>query len=119
MREVERRRIAQEACHGLLEERERFVERQDMIGQRLDSLQELEYPRRMLDHPEDSLVLQTDFLYVIERVNVCINFSRLTAIFGKRNSTSSLMYNPRDDNHQYVLRWISPCTHAGPHTSII
>lgn len=49
-----------------------------MIGQRLDSLQELEYPRRMLDHPEDSLVLQIDFLYVIERVNVCINFSRLT-----------------------------------------
>lgn len=35
---------------------------------------ELEHATRMLNHPGDSLVLQTDFLYMVERVDVCIDF---------------------------------------------
>lgn len=51
-----------------------MVELQDAIGQRLDYFQELEHATRMLNHPGDSLVLQTDFLYMVERVDVCIDF---------------------------------------------
>lgn len=50
------------------------MELQDAIGQRLDYFQELEQATRMLNHPGDSLVLQTDFLYMVERVDVCIDF---------------------------------------------
>lgn len=50
------------------------MELQDAIGQRLDYFQELEHATRMLNHPGDSLVLQTDFLYMVERVDVCIDF---------------------------------------------
>jgi len=28
----------------------------------------------MLNHPGDSLVLQTDFLYMVERVDICIDY---------------------------------------------
>ncbi|KAI0315102.1 Sec34-like family-domain-containing protein, partial [Amylostereum chailletii] len=64
----------QEACQKLLEERDRLLELQDTIGTTLDYFQELEHATRMLNHPGDSLVLQTDFLYMVERVDVCIDF---------------------------------------------
>lgn len=28
----------------------------------------------MLNHPGESLVLQTDFLYMVERVDICIDY---------------------------------------------
>jgi len=46
----------------------------DDIGTRLEYFQELEYATRMLNHPGESLVLQTDFLYKVERVDICIDY---------------------------------------------
>ncbi|KAJ7268694.1 Sec34-like family-domain-containing protein [Mycena haematopus] len=63
-----------DACERLLEERDRLLEMTDEIGTRLEYFQELEQATRMLNHPGESLVLQTDFLYMVERVDICIDF---------------------------------------------
>lgn len=49
----------------------------ESIGTRLEYFQELEHATRMLNHPGESLVLQTDFLYMVERVDICIDFLRV------------------------------------------
>jgi len=46
----------------------------DEMDARLEYFQELDHATRMLNHPGDSLVLQTDFLYMVERVDVCIDY---------------------------------------------
>lgn len=46
----------------------------ESIGERLEYFQELELATRMLNHPGESLVLQSDFLYMVERVDICIDF---------------------------------------------
>ncbi|KAJ6500169.1 Sec34-like family-domain-containing protein [Mycena vitilis] len=63
-----------DACERLLEERDRLLEMTDEIGARLEYFQELEQATRMLNHPGESLVLQTDFLYMVERVDICIDY---------------------------------------------
>ncbi|KAI0731611.1 Sec34-like family-domain-containing protein [Fomitopsis betulina] len=62
------------ACEQLLEERDRLLSITDAIDERLGYFQELEHATRMLNHPGDSLVLQTEFLYMVERVDVCIEY---------------------------------------------
>ncbi|KAG6878890.1 hypothetical protein C0992_006827 [Termitomyces sp. T32_za158] len=63
-----------DACQKLLEERDELIELTEEIGARLDYFQELEHATRMLNHPGESLVLQTDFLYMVERVDICIDY---------------------------------------------
>ncbi|KAJ7187957.1 Sec34-like family-domain-containing protein [Mycena filopes] len=63
-----------DACERLLQERDRLLEMTDEIGARLEYFQELEQATRMLNHPGESLVLQTDFLYMVERVDICIDY---------------------------------------------
>jgi hypothetical protein len=46
----------------------------EAIGVRLEYFQELEHSIRMLNHPGEALVLQTDFLLMVERVDVCIEY---------------------------------------------
>lgn len=53
----------------------------DAVGMRLQYFQELEHATRMLNHPGDSLVLQTDFLYMVERVDICIDYLKAHACF--------------------------------------
>ncbi|KAF8647847.1 hypothetical protein AX16_006515 [Volvariella volvacea WC 439] len=62
------------ACERLLEERDQLLQLTEEIGTRLEYFQELEHATRMLNHPGESLVLQTDFLYMVERVDVCIEY---------------------------------------------
>ena len=50
------------------------MEMTEAIGQRLQYFQELESATRMLNHPGESLVLQVDFLYMVERVDLCIEY---------------------------------------------
>ena len=50
------------------------MELQEAIGTSLEYFQELEHATRLLNHPGESLVLQTDFLYMVERVDICIEF---------------------------------------------
>lgn len=79
------------ACERLLEERvrplfllqfmslmapvqDKLLELTEEIGTKLEYFQELEHATRMLNHPGESLVLQTDFLYMVERVDICIDY---------------------------------------------
>ncbi|KAI9457417.1 Sec34-like family-domain-containing protein [Russula earlei] len=64
----------QDASQKLLDERDQLVELQGTIGTALEYFQELEHATRLLNHPGESLVLQTDFLYMVERVDICIEF---------------------------------------------
>ncbi len=41
---------------------------------RMEYYEELEHATRMLNHPGDALVLQPDFLLMVERVDVCIEY---------------------------------------------
>ncbi len=53
---------------------DRLLALTDDIGARLEYFQELEHATRMLNHPGESLVLQADFLYMVERVDICIDY---------------------------------------------
>ena len=46
------------------------------LSARLEYFQELEHATRMLNHPGEALVLQSDFLDMVERVDICIEFLR-------------------------------------------
>ncbi|EGN97381.1 hypothetical protein SERLA73DRAFT_57800 [Serpula lacrymans var. lacrymans S7.3] len=63
-----------DACEKLLEERDQLLEMMEEIGQVLEYFNELEQATRMLNHPGESLVLKTDFLYMVERVDICIEY---------------------------------------------
>ncbi|KAF8578039.1 cis-golgi transport vesicle tethering complex subunit [Ramaria rubella] len=63
-----------DACEKLLQERDRLIETNEAISLRLEYFQELEHATRMLNHPGESLVLQTDFLLMVERVDVCLEY---------------------------------------------
>ncbi|OSD04130.1 Sec34-domain-containing protein [Trametes coccinea BRFM310] len=65
-----------DACELLLQERDRLLDMTVAIDERLEYFQELEHATRMLNHPGESLVLQTDFLYMVERVDICIDYLR-------------------------------------------
>lgn len=99
----------------------------ESIGERLEYFQELEHATRMLNHPGESLVLQTDFLYMVERVDICIDFLRahvrvytiiersqsneicIATLQGGRivSPALSTMHDPRDDPDQNVFRGVS------------
>jgi conserved oligomeric Golgi complex subunit 3 len=51
-----------------------LVELIDDIGGHLEYFQELEQATRMLNHPGESLIFEADFLYMVERVDICIDF---------------------------------------------
>lgn len=53
---------------------DKLLDLTDEIDTRLEYFQELEHATRMLNHPGESLVLQTDFLYMVERVDICIEY---------------------------------------------
>ncbi|KAM5533738.1 hypothetical protein V8D89_012611 [Ganoderma adspersum] len=67
-------RSLKDACEQLLQERDRILDTTIAIDERLEYFQELEQATRMLNHPGESLVLQGDFLYMVERVDVCIDY---------------------------------------------
>jgi Sec34-like family len=80
------------------------------IDTRLEYFQELEHATRMLNHPGESLVLQTDFLYMVERVDICIDYLKAHV------SVLMLVTSPRQRRDQrhfreaeiYLLRF-QPC----------
>ena len=80
-----------DACERLLEERvsqkstsiyialtisvqDDLIELIDDIGAHLEYFKELEQATRMLNHPGESLIFEADFLYMVERVDICIDF---------------------------------------------
>jgi len=107
------------------------MEMTEAIGQRLQYFQELESATRMLNHPGESLVLQVDFLYMVERVDLCIEYfkqhvrtlppefarvltSAPTEEFQRVGSVSPAlpaMYDASNDPDQNVLRRVSQSPH--------
>ncbi|KAI6121799.1 Sec34-like family-domain-containing protein [Pisolithus sp. B1] len=67
-------RNIKDACERLLQERDELLELTDEINARLEYFQELEHATRVLNNPGESLVLQTDFLYMVERIDICIEY---------------------------------------------
>lgn len=85
-------RVVKEGCERVVEERvsrlaltlrmlvahvrdqDRLLGVMEDIGERLEYFQELERATRMLNHPGESLIFEADFLYMVERVDVCISF---------------------------------------------
>ena len=107
--------------HGLLQDR--LVEMAEVIGQHLQYFQELESATKMLNHPGESLALQVDFLYMVECVDLCIEYLRqhvrtlpleftcmLTAPAEKFQRVGLIspslptMHDASDDTYQDVLR---------------
>ena len=73
---------------------DRLLEMTEAIGTRLEYFQELEHATRMLNHPGESLVLQTDFLYMVERVDICIDYLKAhVRVAGEVAMMSSLNYD--------------------------
>ena len=60
----------------LLGNQDRLLEAMEDIGGHLEYFQELERATRMLNHPGESLIFEPDFLYMVERVDVCIAFMK-------------------------------------------
>jgi hypothetical protein len=109
------------------------MEMTEAIGQHLQYFQELESSTRMLNHPGESLVLQVDFLYMVERVDLCIEyFKQHVRIFsleltrsltstptekfqrvGSVSSTLPAMHDACNDAYQDVLRGIGQSPHNG------
>ncbi|KAF5357255.1 hypothetical protein D9756_006491 [Leucocoprinus leucothites] len=69
-------RVVKEGCERVVEERDRLLEVMEDIGEHLEYFQELERATRMLNHPGESLIFEPDFLYMVERVDVCIAFMK-------------------------------------------
>ena len=44
------------------------------IGGHLEFFQQLDHATRMLNHPGESLIFQVDFLDMVNRVDICIEF---------------------------------------------
>lgn len=111
---------------------DKLLDLTDEIDTRLEYFQELEHATRMLNHPGESLVLQTDFLYMVERVDICIEYlkahvrsftrrhvlvlriSYLAILQGSRGLSTALpaMHDTRHDAHQDVFCWFPQGTHS-------
>ncbi|TFK18300.1 Sec34-domain-containing protein [Coprinopsis marcescibilis] len=63
-----------DACERLLEEKDKLIELTDDIGSHLEYFQQLDLATRMLNHPGEQLIYQGDFLYMVEKVDICIEF---------------------------------------------
>jgi hypothetical protein len=69
-----------------------LLELTDDIDARLEYFKELDHATRMLNHPGESLVLQMDFLYMVERVDICIDYLKEhVCIFSHRCSRIDLI----------------------------
>jgi hypothetical protein len=55
---------------------EKLLDITEKIGSKSEYFQELEHAIQMLNHPGESLVLQTNFLYTVERVDICIDYMK-------------------------------------------
>ena len=111
---------------------DKLLDLTDEIDTRLEYFQELEHATRMLNHPGESLVLQTDFLYMVERVDICIEYlkdhvrgphsidapslrmTRLAILQGSGGLSTTLptMHDARHDTHQDVFRGLPQSSHG-------
>jgi len=71
-------RRVEEMAQNLLQERDALVSLSNALSARLEFFTELDHATRMLNRPGtllgENLALQSDFLDMVERVDVCIGF---------------------------------------------
>jgi hypothetical protein len=70
----ENSKALQVACEAMLEEQKHLVNVTQAIDARLEYFKELEIATRALSQPGDMVVLQDDFLNMLERLDVCLEF---------------------------------------------
>lgn len=70
----ENSRALQLACETMLDEQKHLIEVTEAIGARLEYFRELEGATKMLNLPGEELVLQEDFLNMIDRLDVCLDY---------------------------------------------
>lgn len=70
----ENSKALQLACEALLYEQKHLLSVSQAIDTRLDYFRELEFATRALSQPGDVVVLQQDFLPMLERLDGCIAF---------------------------------------------
>ncbi|KAK4047521.1 Golgi transport complex subunit 3 [Microbotryomycetes sp. JL221] len=67
-------RALQLACENMLDEQKHLIEVTEAIGARLEYFRELETATRMLNLPGEELVLQEDFLNLLDRLDACLDY---------------------------------------------
>ncbi|KAK4049565.1 Golgi transport complex subunit 3 [Microbotryomycetes sp. JL201] len=74
-------RALQLACETMLDEQKHLIEVTDAIGARLEYFRELETATRMLNLPGEELVLQEDFLNLLDRLDACLEYLKANRDF--------------------------------------
>lgn len=74
-------RALQQACETMLDEQKHLIEVTEAIGARLGYFRELEGATKMLNLPGESLVLQDDFLNMLDRLDVCLEYLKANVSF--------------------------------------
>lgn len=64
------------ACETLLEEQRHLVEVTEALSERLAYFRQLEKATRMLNLPGEDLVLNDDFLNLVDRLDACLDYLR-------------------------------------------
>ncbi|GAA5892602.1 hypothetical protein JCM8208_005860 [Rhodotorula glutinis] len=77
----ENSRSLQLACEHMLDEQRHLLEMTEAIGARLEYFRELEKATRMLNLPGEELVLQDDFLNLLDRLDACLDYLKLNRDF--------------------------------------
>ncbi|GAA5941713.1 hypothetical protein JCM1841_005161 [Sporobolomyces salmonicolor] len=77
----ENSRALQLACETMLDEQKHLLEVTEAIGARLEYFRELEGATKMLNLPGEDLVLQEDFLNMIDRLDVCLDYLKANRDF--------------------------------------
>lgn len=85
----ENSKALQVACEAMLEEQKHLVNVTEAIDARLEYFKELETATRALSQPGDMVVLQDDFLNMLERLDVCLEFLKNNVSFFILSSSSS------------------------------
>ncbi|GAA5916133.1 hypothetical protein JCM5296_007314 [Sporobolomyces johnsonii] len=77
----ENSRALQLACETMLDEQKHLLEVTEAIGARLEYFRELEGATKMLNLPGEDLVLQEDFLNMIDRLDICLEYLKANRDF--------------------------------------
>lgn len=89
----------------------------DDIGGHFEYFQELEQATRMLNHPGESLIFEADFLYMVERVDICIDFLKghVRIVHSISRSGDTYSFSPKrhfKEAEVYLLRFQQCMTRA-------
>ncbi|KAK4705484.1 conserved oligomeric Golgi complex subunit 3, partial [Phenoliferia sp. Uapishka_3] len=74
-------RALQLACENMLDEQKHLIEVTEAIGARLEYFRELETATKMLNLPGEALVLQDDFLNMVDRLDISLDYLKANRDF--------------------------------------